>query len=292
MFTSDHVYGVEEICFNLNHIEKNLKLINENFSIYFEQFMQSRDTSVLMQEEIEKYNKDREKYLYIMNEENLEIFKEDEEYFKNIVLKNECPIIHKILQYKKAKDYKDAFKKAKPSELWEAFKNLYVFSNNYNHSYEKIKSKKIENYAELEMDEIDEDKYSVRRVVGQGIKGYFLYKANPKFFSNRSIDAIWALWYLTGKQVEDCVQDSEFLRIEINKSTTNENYFYPYQLFHFYATKILELIQENASKYDLEILEEYRFVIVDAFLNYVTNQHIEEIEYFTRNSDEEKYYGY
>jgi len=99
----------------------------------------------------------------------------------------------------------------------------------------------------------------------------------PNIFPNRSRDAIWSLWYLTSKKKFKCKEDSEFLMIDVKNSVTQQNYFYPYDLFGFYALKLYLLLKEEAIRENVEIPIGYRYVILDSFLSYVAQQHIDEI---------------
>ena len=110
-----------------------------------------------------------------------------------------------------------------------------------------------------------------------------LYKVHPSVFSNRSRNALWALWFLTDKEKFGCVKDSEFLMIDIDKVITQQNYFYPYELFSYYAFKISILLEEKAKGIGTYIDPNYRYVIVDAFLSFVSNHHSEEIDLLKRN---------
>jgi len=90
--------------------------------------------------------------------------------------------------------------------------------------------------------------------------------------------AIWALWYLTNKEIIDCKMDSEFLMIDTKESITQQNYFYPYELFAFYAHQIFQLLRREAESLEVIIDPEYRYVIVDSFLTYIAESHISEID--------------
>jgi hypothetical protein len=85
--------------------------------------------------------------------------------------------------------------------------------------------------------------------------------------------------------------DSEFLMIDVKESTTQQNYFYPYELFAFYAHQIFQLLKAEAEDLDVYLDPEYRYVIVDSFLSFVADSHESEINLLTsqiRESD----YGY
>ena len=106
-----------------------------------------------------------------------------------------------------------------------------------------------------------------------------LYKVHPSLFPNRSRSAIWALWYLTDKESFGCKTDSEFLMIDLDKNIVQQNYFYPYQLFAFYAFEIYKLLRGKAKELNVDIDPDYRYVIVDAFLEYIAMEHDEEIAF-------------
>lgn len=326
MFVGSEERTIEEVCYEKEHIEKVLKVIKENFDKYFTKFIETENGIVMSKEEIneiandigirvlktnenspsEKYRKimieaiqefekDREKYLKIMNKEYLDEYEEEVAFFKNKVLKNECPIIHSTLQNITAKaldKYRMDFNLADPAILHKVVTNLNNFSIEYENKYDTYKDKTISSYEELELELLDTDDYTAYGVIGGGIKSHLLYKRRPQMFANRSRDAIWALWFLTEKKIIDTKMDSEFIMIDTQKTTTQQNYFYPYCLFSFYAINIYYLLKEKANELEVEFPDDYKYVIVDAFLSFVAERHRLEIDLFTSNIKEgDRYYG-
>ena len=316
MYTHKEERSVEKICYEKEHIDKNIKLIKEQFDNYFNEFIESENGFTVTRDKLKEAAEDlgielldvnendiKEKYNRIiceailnfkMNRENLEVYKDAVKYFKDTVLKNECPIIHFTLLNKRAKaldKYRRDFNMAKPEELLKVVTNLNKFAEKYVTIYSKQKDKIISSYEELELDVLDTEEYTAYGVIGGGIKSHMLYKISPEMFANRSREAIWALWYLTDKKVEDCKMDSEFLMIDVEKSITQQNYFYPYSLFSFYALTIFYLLNDKARENNIVIPIEYRYVIVDAFLSFVAGQHKEEIDLYIRNIGEEDFHG-
>ena len=318
---------LEDICYEPKHLELVLKEIQKNFGSYFPDFLEtqagkaitaakaaeiakvlgattrSRTPSASKQTEaflniiryaIDDFEKDREKYEEFMDLDALEEYADDPSNFKNTVLKNHCPIIHSTLQNKKAKEldkYRMEFKKADPGDLLIVVKNLAAFAicyfeDNYDlESYDEISS-----LEELALSDLDTDEnYTVYGVIGGGIKSHLLYKKNPEVFPNRSRDAIWALYYLTGKSTFDCRQDSEFLMINAEKGITQQNYFYPYELFSIYALHIFQLLNTEAKRIGVELDINYRYVFVDAFLSFVAESHAAEIDFLKSSSGEVEY---
>ena len=124
---------------------------------------------------------------------------------------------------------------------------------------------------------LDTDDYTAFGVIGGGIKTMMLYKVNPMVFPSRSRNAIWSLWYLTNKKHFGCKMDSEFLMIDTEKVVTQQSYFYPYELFAFYAYEIYKMLRDKATEMNVYIDPEYRYVLVDAFFNYIAHEHDSEI---------------
>lgn len=321
MYTRQEDREVEKICYDSNHIEDVLGEIKTNFQNYFTRFItldagrvlsdkdikrladkfgiknvktnedinKSERLKMIIKEAIDNFEKDRSKYLDIFDEEVLEEYEDDPSYFKSTILKNNCPIIHSTIHNKNAKEldkYRREFRLSDPNELLTVVNNLYVFATEYYENYEKDRYDKISKYSDLEVSDLDTDDYTVYGVIGGGIKSHMLYKVYPSVFPNRSRDAIWALWYLTGKKTFGCEQDSEFLMIDIEKTITQQNYFYPYELFTFYAHQIYQLIDQSIDKDKVYIDDEYRYVIVDEFLSFVAKEHAEEINFFRKQIKE------
>ncbi len=131
------------------------------------------------------------------------------------------------------------------------------------------------------MEVFDSDDCTAYGVIGGGIKSLMLYKIYPSAFPSRSRNALWSMWYLSKKKVFDCKSDSEFLMIDLNKSITQQNYFYPYELFSYYAYEIYKLLNAEAEKMNVGITPGYRYVIVDSFFDYVAGEHQSEITLLT-----------
>lgn len=320
MYTSIKNQSIEDICYEHNHIDKVLAEIKLNFELYFNSFIETKAGTVpsssdlkklqekfnthstikainfsdyyksIFSKEIENFEKDRYKYEKIFDEELLDEYKEDPGTFKSQILKNECPIIHGTLMAKNAKEldgYRRDFKRANPNLLLQIIENICKFSKEYSKNiYDCKKYENYYNYEDFKMNYLDTEDCSYYGVIGGGIKTLMLYKVYPEIFSSRSKNAIWALYYLTHKKNFDCKYDSEFLIIDTEKSITKQNYFYPYELFHYYAYEIYKLLQNKAKSLDVYINSEYRYVIVDSFLNFVTKQHEAEISELSRSIDE------
>jgi len=305
---------IEEICYETDHIQKVLAEIKLNFQKYFEEYLEKESGHASSISDIEKlastigtvrlpkkkpinkpqvfnrnineaiadFESDRESYKEILDEEALEEFAEDPGSFKNTILRNKCPIIRAVLQNKLAKEldkYRKDFKFSDPGDLLRVTTNIASFARDYSlnyyesETYEDAKALKDMNFSELTTNE-----YTVFGVIGGGIKSIFLYKLFPNIFPYRGPDAIWALWYLTNRKIFGCHQDSEFLMIKKEENTTQQNFYYPYDLFAFYALQLFNVLKNQAVKLGVEIPTKYRYVMVNSFLNFVANCHRDEID--------------
>ena len=314
MYRFNEERNVEKICYEQKHIIKVLDLIKNNFTNYFFEFLSSEAKHGITEQKIKSiasslgiesnikqnsknkpqnlkniltqgiidFEKDRKKYLDIFDKDALMEYQDDPASFKSKTLRHECPIINSTLQNIRAKaldKYRRDYNLADAHELLSVVTNLYNFAENYiSNIYNPESYNNIDNLAGLFFSELDTESCTVYGVIGGGIKSQILYKLHPSAFPNRSRMAIWALWYLTGKESIDCKMDSEFLMIDTKESITQQNYFYPYELFAFYAHQIFQLLRREAELLDVNIDPEYRYVIVDSFLTYIAESHNSEID--------------
>lgn len=315
MDTSRHDIAVEEICYKQKHIEEVLKEISKNFDWSFDYFLKSgghllsdddyeikspvvhnklvnSDIKLnfkrIIQTALQDYESERQYYIGLMNEDSLQEYQDDEMTFKTKELKDRCPIIRRTLQNRLAKSldkFRAAFSFASPKELIDCVTKLSEFERNYmDNIYNPATYDEIVYYEKLKLTDLDtKSEYTVRGVIGGGIKSHFLYKNYPQAFPNRSRFAVWALWYLTDKKNFKCDYGSEFIMTDLKNNTVQQNYFYPYELFTFYAHQIYLMLKNKAREIGVNLEEKYRYVYVDAFLSSVAQEHIYDISEFTRN---------
>jgi hypothetical protein len=325
MYTRQDERSVEKICYEQEHVNKVLKIIKDNFPKEFDNFLASEAGYRATEHDIQKFanslgietktiknskdktqnyknilaqglvdfDKDKKKYTDIFDKETLEEYKDDPMAFKSQTLKYECPIINSTLQNKRAKaldKYRYDFSTSDANELLSVVTNLCNFAENYfTNIYAPNNYDSIMKYSDLLFSELDTASCTVYGVIGGGIKSHMLYKNYPSVFPNRSRMAIWALWYLTDKNTFECKMDSEFLMIDTKENTTQQNYFYPYELFSFYAHQVYLLLKAEAEKLEVCIDSEFRYVIVDSFFTFVASRHESEIELLTSKIKESNY---
>ena len=314
MFVDNDSWDVEEICYDHTHIQNVVSEIKKNFDTYFEKYIQTEAENGISQEDFEKmkrkmgicsdekrqkkdwsqnykriireaiddFEKDRNAYIELFDEEALEEAEYDPSSFKSKTLKYECPIIKNTL-FSNAKElgkYKRQYSISDPNELLQVVQTLSQFGEKYqNDVYDPKTYEDAKQYEDLRLENMDTEAFTVYGVIGGGIKSHMMYKVYPNTFPNCSRNAIWALWYLTDKKTFGCKTDSEFLMIDVGKSFTQQNYFYPYKLFAFYAFEIYKLLRDKATELGAYIDTDYRYVIVDSFLSFVENVHDEETSF-------------
>ena len=241
----------------------------------------------IIQTALQDYECEREYYINLMDKEVLAEYEYDDLTFKSKELKDRCPVIRRTLQNRLAKSldkFRAAFTASSSKDLLNCVMKLSEFERNYmNTIYNSASYDEIVYYKDLKLSDLDEKpEYTVRGVIGGGIKSHFLYKISPSAFPNRSRFAVWALWYLTNKKDFGCEYGSEFIMTDLKKDIVQQNYFYPYELFAFYAQQIYLMLKIKAETTDVRLEEKYRYVYVDAFLSSVAQKHIYEISEFTR----------
>lgn len=285
---------VEKVCYEEKHIQAVVKEINKNFELYFDQFLNENPSlKEKVKTAIDEFECDRDDYINIFDLELLEEYEDDLATFKQKVLKNECPIIRKTLNSRESKaldKYRSDFSKADAKYLNDIVYNLCLFGETYAEQYDPNTYDSITDYKALGMEDLDTGEYTAYKVIGGGIKTHMLFKVHPGLFSNKSRSAVWALWYLSGKKTFGCVTDSEFLMINAENVTTQQNYYYPYKLFHYYAFEIYKLLKEKAESLDAYIDPNYRYVLVDAFLQFIADTHKNEIAVLEGASEQGGYY--
>ncbi|MHB1106149.1 MAG: hypothetical protein ACYCZ2_07290 [Lutibacter sp.] len=316
---------IEEICYEQEHIDKVWEEMKQIIPEYFQRYIdtegghsiqdsevkklaekfgstskpksKSKDTKIilerLLKETIADYEKERQSYLDILDLDSLEEYGKDKGSFKNTILKNQIPIIRKTLQNKQAKEldkFRIAFNSAQPGHLFEVTSNIIKLANEWRKDwYDGKEFEKIDSCEDLEYYDLDEEGYTAYGVIGGGIKSTFIYKLFPEMYPSRSREAVWALYYLSSKKKFGCKEDSQFLMINAAEGTTQQNYFYPYGIFAFYALRIFNKLKELYAKHGISLPIDYRFVAVDGFLSFVSRSHQDEINVLKQNSQNYHY---
>lgn len=316
---------IEEICFDQTHIDSVWKQIEKQIPGYFQKFIESEGGNAISQDKIEKlaahfgssskptnkkkdpkkildsllaetieeYENERTPYQEHLDLDALEEYKDDVNSFKNTILKNQIPIIRKTLQNRQAKEldkFRADFNFAQPGDLFKVTFNIIKLANEWrNDWYIEEEFEEIDACDELDYHELDGEDYTAFGVIGGGIKSHFIYNLFPEMYPYRSREAIWALYYLSDKQHFGCEEDSQFLMINVKEGSTQQNFYYPYGIFAFYALKIFSELKKLYTGYGVTIPTKYRFVVVNRFLSFIARNHQDEIDTLKQKSDNYHY---
>lgn len=314
----------EECCYDEEHIQEVLDATKVNFDKFFNSFIglngdkktQNNDDKLSelqahfgiraskpktiarevikvhfeerQKQAIEEYKSDKSAYEELLDEETLEEYEDNPNSFKTTALKKECPIIRKTLNSsdRELKKFKESFANANSQELLNTITNLSEFGRDYAGNYNESEYENIADFCGFHVDEFTTEDLTYFGVIGSGIKSLMLYKLYPHMFPYRSQNAIWALWYLTDKETFGCREGSEFLMVDVEKTTTRQNYYYPYDLFCFYAFSIYKMFKKKAKEIGSVLDVSHRYVLVDDFFNYIVSLHEDEIS-LLRKQDRE-----
>lgn len=297
-----------------DHISQVLHKLESNFNHYFSAFKsQEDDTLPLLNGEsirekpkqnrfpgselsnifdatIDEFKEEQGDYQSFFDLETLEEYEEDPNAFKKDLTKC-CPIIRRCINSpaKEMKRYKNAFRLKTGRELLTITKNIILFGKEYMNGFDTKLHETAESVEHLRISKLLEDDYISYEVIGGGIKSNFLHSLYPDAFANRSQNAIWALWYLSGKDDFGFKDGSEFLMLDIDNAITQQNYHYPYDLFSFYALKIYLMLKDACKKEGYILLNENRYIYLDAFLDHIAKLNVEEINELRKRTEYELY---
>lgn len=88
---------------------------------------------------------------------------------------------------------------------------------------------------------------------------------------------------------------SEFLMAEIGNGKCEQNYFYPAELFGFYALSVFLLLKSACEDLGITFYDRHRYTYLTVFSNYVADTHREDINTYTRSSEyveSQPWFGY
>jgi hypothetical protein len=240
----------------------------------------------IFSDSIKSFENEHERYKSFFDIDALMEYEIDPNSFKGN-LRRECPIIRRCLNSpeREMERYKAHFQQKTGEELWRVITNIIKFGLSFNEQFDSNKHESVIAVQELGLDELLMDEYISYQVIGGGIKSHFLYSLYPHAFANRSQNALWALYFLSGKESFGLKDDSEFLMIDTDKGTTQQNYHYPYDLFAFYALKIFLLLKQACNKLNLSLEQRYRYVYLDTFLESIASHHENDIHTLKRAAE-------
>jgi hypothetical protein len=169
--------------------------------------------------------------------------------------------------------YRKSFHAAKGKDMLRVVINISEFSRKYMPTFDYAEQQKAKHPAELGLSELDTETYTTFGVIGGGIRSHFLYHLHPDAFPNRSQNSIWAFYFLTQRKDYGFEDGSEFLMINPDGSGTQQNYFYPYDLFTFYASRLFKLLKHECEQLGYQLDDQYRYIYLNSYLDGVAEIH-------------------
>lgn len=238
---------------------------------------------------IEEFEEELPIYQDFLDVDGIDEYEDDPNTFKKDLSKK-VPIINRCLNSsaREMKRYKSEYFKKSGRELLDVTYNIILFGSEYMETFDEKKHELSKTVEDLGLSELLEEEYIAYQVIGGGIKSHFLYSLYPNAFSNRSQSALWALWYLTNKNDFGFKDGSEFLMIDVDKGSTQQNYHYPYDLFCFYALNVYLLLKEACNREGIILQNKYRYIYLDNFLNYISNIEDDEISDLKKTGEYEE----
>jgi uncharacterized protein YukE len=286
MHTSDVVLG--DRAYESAHIQNVLSRIRKNFDPYWTKF--APDAREIFQDALKRWNDAHPDYVEILDDSFLKEYEDDAKAFKN-ALRSKCPIIRRSLNspQEEMKRYKKAFNLANARDLLSTTNNIASFGRQYVTGFAETSHEGALSVKDLALTDLLDEEYGVEGAIGGGIRSQFLFALYPNAFPYGSRPAVWALYFLSGKDNFGFEDGSEFLMINTEKSSTQQNYFYPYDLFAFYSLNVYRLVKDGCAVAKITLRPDRRYVYLDAFYNYVHDRHQEEVNLL--KGDPEDQYG-
>lgn len=203
--------------------------------------------------------------------------------------RRKCPIVRRCLMSpaKVMDNYRAAFNLTDGARMLEVTTNIVKFAHEFMQSFDDSQHELAQSPADLGVDTLDEETFTAYGVIGGGIRSHFLHQLYPYVFPNRSQSAIWAYYFLTERKDYGFDDGSEFLMIE--PEGAQQNYFYPYNLFSYYALQLYLALRDACAGHGVSLERAYRYVYLDAFLAHIADTHREDINYL-KPQHEQIYY--
>ena len=267
---------LSEQVYETAHIASVLDAIQHNFPKYFSKL---QDSKQLFDDAIKVHEKEYPAYQNYLDLEALDEFEADPNAFKRETRAN-CPIIRRCLmsQDEIMKSYKVSFAGVDGQDLLHTIYNVAVFGQEYSESFDHRKHESSKSYKTLGLTELADETYSCIGVVGYGIQSTLLYSLYPHAFAHRSQNAVWSLFFLSGRQDFGLGEEgSEFLMVRPQYGTCEQNYFYPPELFGYYALQVYRMLKDADPSLKKMFNREYRYTYLDVFFDHVANIHREDI---------------
>jgi hypothetical protein len=276
---------LEKQAYEPGHVQQVLAEIEGNFPDYFKSFAQ-QPLDPAFDKHIQEYEKEQEAYREYRDLEALDEFEYDPNAFKSHT-RRRCPIIRRCLMSRDEvmKDYRRSFNTVTGRQLLDTVRNIAEFGISYVADFDDEDHENAATYGDLGLKPLNDDKYQCLGVIGYGIQSSLLYGLYPRNFAHRSQDAVWSLYFLSGRKDFGLEDGPEFLMVRPDEGTCEQNFFYPAELFGFYALWAFVLLKSACEDLGITFENRYRYIYLSRFCDHVADTHREDINAFKWSSE-------
>jgi hypothetical protein len=268
---------LEKSVYQPEHLEQVVADLRRTFPAYFALYAPERKALLdRTKQVIKEFEKERPAYVELLDREVLAEYAYDPNAFKPD-LQTKCPIIRRCLnsQAEVMDNYRRAFYATAGNKMLEVTTRIIEFGQEFAKTFNAAQHFAATAPEALGLSALDDDEYTAYGMIGGGIRSHFLYQLYPHIFANRSQNAIWALYFLTEHKDYGLKDGSEFLMIE--ETGTQQNYFFPYDLFVFYSNQIYRELDRAATSAPCYLDPKYRYVYLNDFFDHVAELHRSDI---------------
>jgi len=261
-----------------DHIEAVTSEIRGAFPAAFSSFRQ-RPLAQDLQAAIQAFEREQPSYLRYMDLEALEEFEDNPSAFKSET-KKKCPIIlHCLMSTEEfMKSYKKSFNEITGRELLDAVRKIAEFGRRYMANFDDEAHERAQSYSDLGLGDLQEKQYGCPGVIGYGVQSSLLYGQYPHAFAHRSQNAVWSLYFLSNRQDFGLRHGSEFLIVQPDSGTCEQNFFYPADLFGYYALRVYLMLKEACGCEGITFHSRYRYIYLSLFCDHIADVNRQSIE--------------
>jgi hypothetical protein len=276
---------LEEQVYEPRHIQQILAEIERNFPDYFKSFVQ-QPLEPVFNGHIQEYEKEQEAYRGYLDLDALDEFECDPNAFKSHTRKR-CPIIRRCLMSRDEvmKDYRKSFNRVTGRQLLDTVRNIAEFGISYVADFDDEDHEDAATYDDLGLEPLNDDNYQCLGVIGYGIQSSLLYGLYPRSFAHRSQDAVWSLYFLSGRKDFGLEDGPEFLMVRPDEGTCEQNFFYPAGLFGFYSLSVFVMLELACNDMGITFEDRYRYIYLSRFCDHVADTHRDDINAYKWSSE-------
>lgn len=278
-------HDLEQKAYDPQHVQQVLAEIKKNFFGYFKTFS-DQSLEAIFKTYRKSYEQERSAYREYLSLEALDEFEYDPNAFKSHTRK-QCPIIRRCVMSpdEVMKDYRASFNMVTGRQLLDTVRRIAEFGVHYVATFDAEKHEASTVFGDLGLETLNQAEYGCGGVIGYGIQSSLLYGVHARQFAHRSQNAVWSLYFLSGRKDFGLRDGSEFLMIRPDQGTCEQNFFYPAEMFGFYALQVFLLLKSACENVGVPLQDDYRYVYLDSFFDHVADRHRDDINTYKRSSE-------